>query len=185
MADILQMTFSNSLLFDSNFIKFVPKGPFNKMPALVQTMVWWRQASICTNTGWVYRCIYKPLDLDELTHIQAKTKWTLSCRRHFQMYSLNREYHPYNTRYRNDLHTASYNLDVRKFSIRAAGPVLWNALPREIRDLPTVHSFKRRLKLHLSENQRNPYWTFGDNHFSINEPCPLVECFRYKLVINN
>ena len=76
----------------------------------------------------------------------------------FQNYfDYNREYHPYNTRYRNDLHTASYNLDVRKFSIRAAGPVLWNALPREIRDSPTVHSFKRRLKLYLSENQRNPY----------------------------
>ena len=84
----------------------------------------------------------------------------------FQNYfDYNREYHPYNTRYRNDLHTASYNLDVRKFSIRAAGPVLWNALPREIRDSPTVHSFKRRLKLYLSENQRNPYWTFGDKPF--------------------
>ena len=84
----------------------------------------------------------------------------------FQNYfDYNRDYHPYNTRYRNDLHTASYNLDVRKFSIRAAGPVLWNALPREIRDSPTVHSFKRRLKLYLSENQRNPYWTFGDKPF--------------------
>ena len=84
----------------------------------------------------------------------------------FQNYfDYNREYHSYNTRYRNDLHNASYKLDVRKFSIRAAGPVLWNALPREIRDSPTVHSFKRRLKLYLSENQRNPYWTFGDKPF--------------------
>ena len=76
----------------------------------------------------------------------------------FQNYfDYNRAYHPYNTPYRNDLHTASYNLDVHKFSIRAAGPVLWNALPREIRDSPTVHSFKRQFKLYLSENQRNPY----------------------------
>ena len=39
----------------------------------------------------------------------------------FQNYvDYNREYHPYNTRYRNDLHTASYKLDARKLSIRVA-----------------------------------------------------------------
>ena len=103
-------------------------------------------------------------------NLSRRLEWTTNFVRFlptmFQNYfDYNREYHPYNTRYRNDLHTASYKLNVRKFSIRAAGPVLWNVLPREIRDSPTVHSFKRRLKLYLSENQRNPYWTFGDKPF--------------------
>ena len=51
-------------------LKFVPKGPINNIPSLVQIMAWRRQAtSHYLNQWWfVYRRIYASLGLTELTH---------------------------------------------------------------------------------------------------------------------
>lgn len=76
----------------------------------------------------------------------------------FQNYfDYNRDYHAYNTRHKNNLHQSSYKLDVRKFAIRSSGTVLWNSLHNEIRDAPTVHIFKRRLRSHLIHSQTNTF----------------------------
>ena len=72
-------------------------------------------------------------------------------------YDYNRDFHSYNTRYRNDLHATAFRLDVRKFSIRIAGRDLWNQLPNEIKKAKTIHHFKRKLKYHLVETQTNQF----------------------------
>ena len=85
-------------------LKFVPKGPINKIPAFVQIMAWRRQAtSHYLNQLWlVYWRIYASLGLNELIspmssivtslvpgqsyHIEAETKWPPFRRRHFQIH---------------------------------------------------------------------------------------------------
>ena len=52
-------------------------------------------------------------------------------------------------------------------SIRAAALALWDPFSHDIWDSPTSHSFKRRLKFYLSENQRNPCWTFKRKTISL------------------
>ena len=34
-------------------------------------------------------------------------------------------------------------------SFQVAAPMLWNALPRELCDIPNLHTFKRNLKMYL------------------------------------
>ena len=62
---------------------------------------------------------------------------------------------------RQSLHTANpYNSRCRAF--QSAAPILWNQLPRIIRDSNTVTLFKKRLKTHLFRRCYTPefwYWT--------------------------
>ena len=39
--------------------------------------------------------------------------------------------------------------------IMTAVPKLWNALPRELRDIPYLHNFKSHLKMHLFKFARS------------------------------
>ena len=64
-------------------LKFVPKGPINNIPALVQIMAWRRPgASHYLNQCWLdYRCIYVSLGLNELIKfcIIVQIWWTFCC----------------------------------------------------------------------------------------------------------
>ena len=75
MAAISQTTFSNAFSWRKNVrisfkisLKFVPKGPINNIPALVQIIAWWQPLSesmvvrslthVCvTQPQWVKECI--------------------------------------------------------------------------------------------------------------------------------
>ena len=59
-------------------LKFVPKGPINNIPALVQIMAW-RRPSHNLNQWWsVYRRIYASLGLNELNHLSLDKMATIS-----------------------------------------------------------------------------------------------------------
>ena len=69
-------------------LKFVPKGPINKIPALVQIMAWRRSGDKPLSEQWwlVYWRIYASLGLNELTFHQPVdstlpyTLWTVGYR---------------------------------------------------------------------------------------------------------
>ena len=75
MAAIFQTTFFKGIFLNQNIyiliqisLKFVPKGPINNIPALVQIMARRRPGAIIwTNDGMVYWRIYASLGLNELT----------------------------------------------------------------------------------------------------------------------
>ena len=56
-------------------LKFVPKGPIDNSPALVEIIAW-HQAIISTNADPIHRHIYAALGGDELKHISKLTKKT-------------------------------------------------------------------------------------------------------------
>ena len=72
MADISQMTFSNVFFFNDNVwisiwisLKFVPKGPINKIPALFQIMAWRRPGDKPLSEAMLvslltHRCVTRP-----------------------------------------------------------------------------------------------------------------------------
>ena len=65
----------NCIFFNQNVwipiqisLKFVPNGPINNIPALVQIMAWWWPGDKPLSERWlVYRHIYASLGLNELT----------------------------------------------------------------------------------------------------------------------
>ena len=76
--DIFKRIFFNENVWISIKIslKFVPKGPINKIPALFQIMAWRRPGDKPLfepmMVSLVYRRIYASLGLDELTHKQLE-----------------------------------------------------------------------------------------------------------------
>src|SRR5688572_7095115 len=54
--------------------------------------------------------------------------------------------HTYNTRSRHNLHLNSYKTNTRHFTIRIAGPKVWNAFDPNIRSLTPLNSFKLAYK---------------------------------------
>ena len=69
----------------------------------------------------------------------------------------NHEFHNYDTRSREDMHIPNSRLDIRKQTIRNAGPALWNSIPIHIKDASTIELFKRGLKPHLLSTQVQPF----------------------------
>ena len=57
--------------------------------------------------------------------------------------------HPYATRSYHDLVPFYARLTVTRNSLRVAGPNIWNSIPLEIRNLPTLPMFKNHYKKHL------------------------------------
>ena len=66
----------------------------------------------------------------------------------------NHEFHNYDTRSREDMHIPNSRLDIRKQTIRNAGPSLWNSIPIHIKDASTI---ERGLKPHLLSSRVQPY----------------------------
>ena len=57
--------------------------------------------------------------------------------------------HQYATRSYQDLVPFNNRLTVTGNSLRVNGPIIWNTIPQEIRNLPTLSIFKKRYKKHL------------------------------------
>ena len=70
--DNLKCIFSNENIWISIKIslKFVPKGPINNIPALVQMMAWRRPGHYLKQCWLDYRLIYASLGLNELNELQ-------------------------------------------------------------------------------------------------------------------
>ena len=59
------------------------------------------------------------------------------------MFKSNDEVHMYNTRQKGNLHLNSCRLDLKKFTVRVYGTLLWNSIPVDIRILPTINILKK------------------------------------------
>ena len=70
-------------------------------------------------------------------------------------YRCNNTIHDHETRTASDIHVIFAKTRARKFSIRVTGANLWNAVPDSIRKAPSIHVFKKRLKIHLLDLQSN------------------------------
>ena len=57
--------------------------------------------------------------------------------------------HNYPTRARQNIRVPIHNLTIFQHSLSYLGPSIWNALPDEIKLLPTLYSFKKQLKKHI------------------------------------
>ena len=66
----------NAWILNNILLKFVPKGPINNIPALVQIMAWRCQVtSHCLNQWWlVYWGIYASVSLNELSKVGLSVK---------------------------------------------------------------------------------------------------------------
>ena len=65
----------------------------------------------------------------------------------------NRYIHGLNIRNADDLHVPYGRLDVRKFSIKIAGPNLWNSIPLYIKNSTSTNLFKRNMRAYLLDRK--------------------------------
>ena len=61
----------------------------------------------------------------------------------------NTDIHGLDIRNADDLHVPYGRFDVRKFSIKIAGPKLWNSIPLYIKNSTTINLFKRNMRAFL------------------------------------
>ena len=61
-------------------------------------------------------------------------------------FSYNSSFHDYNTRQSSHFHTPQVKTNVSKLSIFYKGPIVWNALPQNIKESPSLNVFRRRYK---------------------------------------
>ena len=64
----------------------------------------------------------------------------------------NASLHSYNTRSCHNLHMNACKTNTRQFTIRIAGPKLWNTIDLGLRSLTSLHSFKLAFKKYLLKN---------------------------------
>ena len=62
---------------------------------------------------------------------------------------LNKSTHDHFTRYCDNIHIVGCNSVIRSFSIRVYGPKIWNNIPLDICSAPSIHIFKKKIKLFL------------------------------------
>ena len=55
----------------------------------------------------------------------------------------NSNIHNYGLQGANNFHAAASRTNIRKFSIRSMGPIIWNDIPDTIRNAHNLHIFKR------------------------------------------
>ena len=69
---------------------------------------------------------------------------------HFlNLFDKNSAVHDHNTRQSNNIHLLHANSSKRMNTIKHIGPRNWNKLPEDIKTLPSLSAFNRKLKLHL------------------------------------
>jgi len=68
------------------------------------------------------------------------------------MFIKNADLHLYETRIRDTVHMTTCRMNLRKHGVRFFGPTVWNCLLLNIRNVHTVHSFKRHYKSILIDN---------------------------------
>ena len=75
--------------------------------------------------------------------------------KHFgSMFLLNSCVHSHLTRQIHDFHQARFLSNTSKITIRVQGPILWNSLPSELKNLPHLGLFKRHYKFHLLQQYK-------------------------------
>ena len=60
-----------------------------------------------------------------------------------------RTIHHYPTRQKENLFIPKYRTTRCKFAIKFHGSIIWNRLPLDLRSLPSLHLFKRKLRDYL------------------------------------
>ena len=68
--------------------------------------------------------------------------------------------HRYSTRSYYDLVPFHARLTATKNSLRVCGPNIWNTIPQEIRNLPTISIFRNRYKEHLISLYSQTEWNW-------------------------
>lgn len=111
---------------------------------------------VITNSKWnahTQSLFYKTriLPLDKLNDLQVacfmyRSVHNMLPQYFCNMFVANAEIHSHNTRKKADLHYFSHRLNLRKHTIRIHGPTIWNTLPLDMRNAPSLHVFKRKLK---------------------------------------
>ena len=66
-----------------------------------------------------------------------------------QIFLYNASFHNYDTRFSQNIHLPLLKCAVSRKTIKYTGPKLWNEMPLEIRQSPTLKSFKRRYRDYL------------------------------------
>ncbi len=62
------------------------------------------------------------------------------------MFVINENIDSHNTRNKNGYLISSVKTNCRKFTVGYAGPIMWNAFPQQLRQLPSDVLFKKKLK---------------------------------------
>ena len=65
----------------------------------------------------------------------------------------NADVNDHNLRNVDDLYVPYGRLDIRKYSMKIAGPSLWNSLPSLVKNSETVHIFKKNMKHYLTDRK--------------------------------
>ena len=63
-----------------------------------------------------------------------------------QHFIVNSTLHSYNTRNKDNLHINYCRTKLRQSTVNWQGPRLWNLLPTEVRSVPSINVFKKRVK---------------------------------------
>ena len=61
-------------------------------------------------------------------------------------------HHTYLTRNRENLRVPAHSHTLFQHSLSYLAPKIWNAIPNDIKLLPTIHSFKKQLKNNILRN---------------------------------
>ena len=61
-------------------------------------------------------------------------------------------HHTYLTRTRENLRVPAHSHTLFQHSLSYQAPKIWNAIPNDIKLLPTIHSFKKQLKNNILRN---------------------------------
>lgn len=111
---------------------------------------------VITNSSWhahthlLFRrlCILKILEIHKLQVACFMFKVNNGCAPTYfmNMFVTNDSTHSHFTRQASDYHLIAHRTNILKFSLRIAGPILWNSLSLTVRSCNTLSSFKRRYK---------------------------------------
>ena len=70
-----------------------------------------------------------------------------------QNFCYNASIHDYNTRQSSHFHTLQIKTNVSKLSIFYKGPMIWNALPPNVKESSSLNTFKKRYKTLIFSNR--------------------------------
>ena len=73
------------------------------------------------------------------------------------MFPLNRSFHDYPTRQSNEFHLPRFRTLLAKNTFMYDGPRFWNSLSKDIKNSPSLNSFKRKLALFLLKSYKGPH----------------------------
>lgn len=105
---------------------------------------------IITNSSYLEHTkpLFKQTKLFKLHDITKHTIATFMYKNKTEMNNLLPS-HNFSTRHRNNLRLPLHRLSKYKHSTAYLGPVIWNTIPSQIQDAPSLNTFKNRFKKHI------------------------------------